>query len=187
MTDENIQEEENIENEIDALKARASVLGIDFHPNIGVDKLKERLAAAMAPKVESADASAEPAKVATKRDEIARSKKAATQLLRVRLTCMNPNKKEWEGEVFSAANSQIGTQKKYVPFNVVWHVPRIILNLIEERKCQVFYTEIDARTKEKTRRGKQQKEFAIEYLDPLTEKELRELAQRQQMANGTAA
>ena len=112
-----------------------------------------------------------------------RRKREASELVRIRLTCMNPNKREWEGEIFSAGNSLVGTFTKYVPFNVDdgWHVPQIILEMIRARQCQIFYTE-KSRNGVNVRKGKLIKEFNVEVLPPLTPAELHDLAQRQAMA-----
>ena len=98
---------------------------------------------------------------------------------------MNPAKAEWDGEIFVAGNSLIGSIKKFVPFNADdgWHVPNIILQMLRERQCQIFVTEKDSRGN-KIRKGKLIREFAIEVLEPLTEEELHDLAQRQAMAKG---
>lgn len=192
MTDENLNVEV-IEDELETLKARADLMGVSYHPNIGVANLRARLEEQLETKgLETEEAAPEvvettltPAQLEAQR--INRLRKEAIALKRIRVTCMNPNKKEWEGEVFTVANSVVGTQKKYVPFNTEWHVPQIILNMIQERECQVFYTVVDPRTRQKSRKGKQTKEFAVEILPMLDEKQLKDLAQRQQMASGTTA
>lgn len=197
MTDENIDttdielDEALKAAEFEALKERATKLGLKFHPNIGEEKLREKVKEFMEKEAaeEKEEKSVEEEPVAPKPETDAefrrRKKKEAAALVRVRITCMNPNKREWEGEFFIAANSVVGTFAKYVPFNTEWHVPQIILNQIQQRKCQVFYTALDGRGN-KIRKGKLVPEFSIEILPPLTKKELHDLAQRQAMANGTA-
>jgi len=182
---------------LEDLKERATKLGIKFHPMIGEDKLREKVAEVMArldgentPASEESDAvaatSAYVAPKETKAQQAYRLKSEASELIRVRVTNMNPNKREWEGEIFTAANSVVGTFRKFVPFNVPWHVPRIILEQLRQRQFQHFTTEVDQRGN-KVRRGRLIAEFAIEELSPLSEKELKELAQRQAMAAGTSA
>lgn len=177
--------------ELDALKARADILGIKYHPAIGLDKLSAKVTAALEAKeseVEENTVAAKPKVVANK--DLTESQKRkkireeATKLQRVRIACMNPNKREWQGETFSVGNSLLGQIKKYVPYDTEWHVPQIILNAIKERTCQVFTTTTGPRG-QKTRTGKLTTEFAIEHLPPLTGKELHDLAQRQAMANGS--
>jgi hypothetical protein len=112
-----------------------------------------------------------------------RKKREANELIRIRITCMNPAKKEWEGELFTAGNSVVGSFSKFVPFNIDegWHVPRIIYNQIVQRQFQTFRNE---KTKNgvTVRRSGLIREFAIEVLPQLSLDELQELAQRQAMA-----
>lgn len=172
------------QDELTTLKARADLLGITYHPSIGLEKLREKINAAT-----SDEAVKEPVQtVATANEETAnerriRLKKAALELVRIRVTCMNPAKAEWEGEIFTVGNSAVGSITKYVPFNADagWHVPRIIYQQLVERQCQIFTTVSDSRGN-KSRKGKLIREFAIEVLPPLTAEELRDLAQRQAMA-----
>jgi hypothetical protein len=222
-----------VADELTTLKERADLMGITYHPSIGLEKLRakvnEAIAAEGAPK-ESADYSADldtdieddpvPAapmasapvqanqapvfiqapvqavKYITPKqhaDQISvgpdtetigakrlRLKRHANELIRIRVTCMNPAKKEWEGEIFAAGNNLVGTLKKYVPFGADegWHVPRIMYNVIRDRMAQIFVTVTDEK-KNKVRRGKLIREFAIEVLEPLTPVELSELASRQ--------
>lgn len=178
-------------SELDALKARADMLGLNYHPNIGLEKLRAKVTAAMADEPEAAEEdSPESAPAAPKVVEETtmqrriRKRKEATELVRIRVQCMNPAKKEWEGEIFTAGNSLVGSFSKFVPFTDAedgWHVPRIIYNQIIERQCQVFTTVTDARGN-KSRKGKLIREFAVEVLPPLTAAELKDLAQRQAMA-----
>lgn len=175
--------------ELENLKVRADKLGVKFHPSISADKLREKIKAAQA-EGEGQAGSDEP-KVATGTDEESpaakklRLKREGLKLVRVRITCMNPAKKEWEGEIFTVSNNAVGTVKRYVPYNAEdgWHVEQILLNQLRERQCQIFVTEKDSRGN-KIRKGKLIREFAIEVLDPLTEEELADLAQRQAMAKG---
>ncbi len=168
-------------DELTSLKARADLMGISYHPSIGVEKLREKLNAAIAPKEEEAPVPAAGEETATQKR--ARLQREATELVRVRVSCMNPFKKEWEGEIITTGNSAVGTIKKYVPFNTEdgWHIPRMIYNQLVQRECQIFVTVRDSRGNT-SRKGKMIKEFAIEVLPPLTTEELAELARRQAMA-----
>lgn len=181
-------------DELTQLKSRATLMGIQFHPTIGVEKLRAKIQEAIdaegAPKT-AADpnpATDEPKTGKTTAEESPgqmrqRLKREALALVRIRLTCMNPAKKEWDGEIITAGNNLIGTVKKFVPFHADegWHVPKVILNVLRDRQCQVFYTE-RSKNGVNIRKGKLIKEFAIEVLPPLTPEELHDLAQRQAMA-----
>lgn len=182
MSDDN--EEVLVQDELTVLKARAQVLGISFHPSIGLDKLREKVNAATSdvPEV-SVETVAQPAVAETPVQKRLRLKQDAMRLIRIRLTCMNPAKAEWEGEIFTVGNSAIGSVKKFIPFNADdgWHVPHIMYEQLLQRQCQVFTTVTDSRGN-KIRRGKLIREFAIEVLPQLTKAELAELAQRQAIA-----
>lgn len=191
MTDEtnlieDTQEDEvGVQDELDALKARANLLGVKFHPSIRLEKLREKVNAAVTSEGEAEEApnTTSETKEETIGEKRKRLKTEALKLVRIRLTCLNPAKKEWEGEIITVGNSLIGSVKKFVPFNADdgWHVPHVIYQHLKERQCQIFQTATDARGN-KVRKGKLIKEFAIEVLPPLTKEELDELARRQAMA-----
>jgi hypothetical protein len=179
----------DVPDELTTLKARADRLGISYHPSIGLEKLKEKVNAT----VTATEVKAEAPEVTVTAEESKeqrrkRKRLEANTLVRVRITCMNPAKKEWEGELFTAGNSVVGSFTKYVPFNTDegWHVPQIILNQIQQRMCQIFVSSKDDRGNT-VRKGKQIKEFSVEIMPSLSEEELRNLAQRQAMANGTSS
>lgn len=177
-----------VPDELASLKKRADVMGLSYHPSIGVEKLREKIAAKLSgakPEDDETETAAPVEKGESLVQRRVRKKREASELVRIRVTCMNPLKTEWEGEIFTAGNRAVGTFKKYVPFNADdgWHVPRIIYNQMVQRQCQVFQTVKDSRGN-RTRKGKLIKEFAIEVLPPLTERELKDLAQRQAMARG---
>lgn len=171
------------QDELTVLKQRADLLGISYHPSIGVEKLREKIAAKLSDEPTESEAPVNASADESEAQRRLRKKNEASALVRIRVSCMNPFKKEWEGEIFTAGNSVVGTFKKYVPFNAEdgWHVPRIIYNQIVQRQCQVFYSTKDNRGNT-IRRGKLIKEFAVEILPPLTKEELHDLAQRQAMA-----
>lgn len=171
------------QDELTTLKARADLMGVSYHPSIGLDKLREKVNASLTEPVVEAPVVLKKVVESENQAKI-RLRKECSSLVRVRLTCMNPAKKEWEGELFTGGNSVVGTFTKYVPFNndEGWHIPRIILNIIDERKCQIFYTVVDSRGN-KSRKGKLIKEFAVEVMPDLTASELHDLAQRQAMGN----
>lgn len=180
------------QDELETLKARATQLGLQFHPSIGLDKLREKVAAKLNDQPEPLDETkpaTSPAVAAAPVETDGQKRKRlqlhASELIRIRLTCMNPAKKEWDGEIFAAGNAAVGTVKKYVPYNGGedgYHVPRIIYEQLLTRQYQTFYNE---KTKNgvTVRKGKMVREFAIEVLPQLTAEELAELARRQAAAH----
>lgn len=198
MNTEDLQNQEDTGNELpktdelSALKARADFLGVAYHPSIGVDKLRAKVAAHIEgkPDPDAKEAAPAPAvgEVENENTRRLRLKQEATKLTRVNVTCLNPAKREWPGEIFTVGNAMVGTLRKFVPFNTTdgWHVPEAILRMMEERECQVFTnkTVIIAGRDQKVREGKMIREFAIQRLPALTGEELKELGRRQAMAAG---
>lgn len=179
-------EDTPVQDELETLKGRADKLGIKYHPSISVDKLRDRISETLEGKEEEPEKEKDPVVGKETENEFRlRKRKEANKLVRVQITCMNPTKSEWEGEVFTTGNSYIGTFSKYVPFNVEWHVPQVILKQIKQRQCQVFISKRSSRGQTE-RVGKVIKEFNVAELEPLTEQELTELRRRQAMANNTA-
>jgi hypothetical protein len=188
MSEQNQDTETQVstQDELAALKARADMMGVNYHPSIGLEKLREKVNAAIAGEATKEEAPAAPAAKSGEETEGQRTKRLkddAHRLVRVRLVCMNPAKAEWPGEIVSVGNAVVGSVSKYIPFNADegWHIPNIILQHLKERQCQVFHTVQDSRGN-KTRKGKLIREFSIEELPPLTQEELHDLAQRQAMA-----
>lgn len=195
-----MSENETVQDDLATLKARADMLGVTYHPSIGVEKLRDKINAALADKPQGSDTVTNPdpdpttdptpaPAVDVAPETLAQRRKRlkleATALVRIRLTCMNPAKREWEGEIITVGNALVGTLTKFVPFNAEegWHVPKMMYEFLKERQCQIF---VAKKTKHgvTVREGKLIKEFAIEVLPPLTDRELRDLAQRQAMAAG---
>ena len=192
-TVENTPEKPPEYDELFALQQRCNMLGIKYHPRAGVDKLRIKIEAHQSKDTEGLDAQ-DIVKMKTSpgdvdalthedfmRETQQRARKNINRLVRVRVTCMNPNKTEWEGEIFSVGSAKLGTFKKFVPFGHVTHVPKIMYDHLKDRKYTHFYNAKGPRG-EKIRKGRLQSEFAIETLDPLTPKELKELGQRQLIA-----
>ena len=195
------------QQEYDALLQRAEMLGLKIHPKTGLEKLRIKVnnaikgASTDEEELQEEDKSeiSQKAKVTTKKkkanytmltheqflkERSDQMKKNINKLVRIRVTCMNPNKSQWEGEIFSVGSAKLGTFKKYVPFNAEegWHVPQIIVDAIKERKFTQFYT-VRGPQGQKIRKGKLVPEFNIEILPPLTQAQLKELARKQAMQN----
>lgn len=163
--------------EFQALKDKADLLGIKYHPNISEEKLRERIAEFEAGQdTDTVSVTDTEAEYTAEEDP--------TALVRVRVTCMNPNKRKYTGDMITVGNSKIGTLRKFVPFGHEWHIPRIMLNVMKDKEFRQSRTVKEG--------GKERvinefvKEYAIEVLPALTADELKELAQRQAMASGDA-
>lgn len=203
------QEPLAVPDPLESLKAKADKMGIKYHPSIGLDalrnKINEKLAGneesteevvseapkVAAPAVDPDAPKLTPEVIAEKKENVIltpaekrlQAKAEATRLVRVRLSCMNPNKKAWEGEIITVSNGLVGSMKKYIPFNNEegWHIPYMMFLHLKDRECQIFVQKRNGRG-QKVMQPKLIKEFAIELLPDLTEGELKDLAQRQAVA-----
>ena len=177
------EEEQMAQYELESLRSQAEMLGVKYSANIGIETLRKRVQLAREENEIAAEAKVEKAAAS---NSFEAKKKAASKLVRVRITCMNPNKKAWPGEIFSVGSAKLGTFKKFVPFNADdgWHVPQIMLDMIRSRKFSTFYDEVGPKG-QKVRKSRLIPEYSVEVLPDLTENELKELARKQALANGS--
>lgn len=158
------------EAELASLKARAKTLGIEHSPNIGLDKLREKVNTFLS-------IPDEPEPVRTLYQDIYDEE---MKLIRIKLTNMNPRKRGLPSEVFTVANEYLGTVRKVIPYEEEFyengfHVPNCIYKLLRDKE----YIHISTRKEDKLRVdipiARMVKEFNIEVLPPLTDKEIKEL------------
>lgn len=200
-------------NELSLLKDRARMMGITFSNNIGLEALRERINAKLSEEAQAneedddnvEEGDVEDAELEEPQDEAPAKKPARSgkktigelraemmedqlKLVRIRVTNMDPKKKDLHGEIFTTGNEVIGTVRKFVPFGEAtengYHVPYIIYKMMEERRFQHIRTTRDRQTGRIRVETSDQKEFAIEVLPPLTEAELEDL-KKAQMAAGS--
>lgn len=107
----------------------------------------------------------------------------AMRLIRVKITNLDPKKKDLPGEIFTVANGIIGTVRKFIPYGDAtengYHLPYVIYRQLDKRKFQHIITKRDPRTGENTVQERWVKEFSLEVLPPLTQEELDKLAHAQ--------
>lgn len=196
--------EENQKTELEVLKDRARMMGIQFSNNIGVEALRARIEAKMNGEEEQSQEQEKPAQEtqATEPNPLGEtpSDKPLTQaelrkkiiaeqtrLVRIRITNLDPKKKDLPGEIITVANEYMGTIRKYVPYGEVtengYHVPYCIYKMLDKRRFLDIRTKKDNKGQTVVRSG-YVKEFAIEVLPQLTQEELNRLA-NQQAAAGT--
>lgn len=170
-------------DELTELKKRADIMGIKYGPNISVATLKAKIEEALTedvPKVEEEDS--KPVKIKESISKKTDERKEANKLVRCIITCLDPLKKSISGEIFTAYNESAGVVAKYIPFNVPYHVPQLILKQIRAAKCTVFTHKKDSKDEQEYRLTSA---YGIEELPPLTQKELDELARSQARAGAT--
>ncbi len=164
-------------SERDSLKALADQQGLTYKENIPTDRLRALVYGAV-------DDVNEPVAVVEESpaDKRLRIRNAALKLIRVNITCMNPAKAAYTGELFTIGNSIIPTITKMVPFGTPegYHIPQILLDHIKGKEFQTFIPKkgkngIDTVTSKCIR------EYAVEILPSLTPTEIQEIAKLQAM------
>lgn len=175
------EQTETFQSELSLLKEQARRMGISFANNANIAKMKQLIDEHIA-KVESGRV----APTIDNRSEKVKIRDEAMKLVRIRIQVLNPAKQKWTGEYFTAGNDLIGHVTRFVPFNAeggVWHVENILVDVLRSRKYQSFPEITDPQNKRKGTddyfNGKLLPEFSIQILPPLTEEELKEIADRQ--------
>lgn len=189
---------ENLPTRKQMLMQKARIMGISFSNNISEDALAEKINAKLnnetPPKEEATSdlnplagdrVGAVPAAKKTLRQRIVDEEMA---MVRVRVTNMDPKKKDLRGEIMTVANDYLGTVRKFVPFgedtDEGYHIPKCILTMMQERRFLQIREVRDRKTGIVRPETAWVREFGIEILPPLTEQELKQLATAQ-IAAGT--
>ena len=198
---------------LEELHTIAKMEGIKHHPNIGQAKLYHKIKAfkehGLVPdpddiekatsvddtkllKVKEAeerlatglDSSSILLQQQSKQVNTMRERARASAMKRVIVTCMNPIKGDYRGEIFKARNHFSGAVTRFIGYSgEPQHVEQILLNVLKEKVFQTFVTKEDTRGN-KYRAGVQRPEYTIVYLDNLTKKEVTELVEAQAL-NGS--
>jgi len=161
-----------VPSELDSLKQIANNMGITYSGNIGVDTLKKKIEEAKSKTVASSSM-ADPVNI---RHTDVRNE--STKLVRVRVASMNPADRAHKGILISVSNAAVGTLKKFVPFNVDYHIPKIMYNVMKSKKHRVTKVEATSSGK-KVSRNTFIPSYSIEVLPQLNEQELADLADDQ--------
>jgi hypothetical protein len=176
--------------ELDLLKLRADQLGVKYHHKIGAVKLSKMIDAELAVEDKPTSLTSSNTPISDPKtpgeNRVALSKEA-NKLVRVRVANMNPTKKSYPGEIYTVANSVVGTIRKYVPFNNEegYHVPQMMLNMMQEKECQIWVKKKQPNGIEVTR-PKLIKELNVEIMPALSLIELQELAATQAASHSLA-
>lgn len=168
------------DDELTLLKRQARAMGIPFSNNIGVETLRAKIKAVKEGEAEekktleeqaTAALQKKPVKKLSLRDKLRRENLA---LVRVRVTNLDPKERELPGEIFTVANEYVGTVRKYVHFNVPWHVPKCIYKMIRNQKfLNIRVYKQNGREMVETSWSPK---YSVEVLPPLTKEELQKLA-----------
>ena len=200
-------------DELTALKARADQIGMKYHPNIGLDKLRAKVnaritgmtdtdadeedevedqndKAPVAVVPETPVISVRPKTKAEKTQDLRNAVvKDSMALVRCKIYNLDPRKRDLKGEIITVANKFIGKVTKFIPFGEEteggYHIPKVIYDdLVARRFLDLRSKEVNGKTVV-TRR--EVPEYNIIVLPQLTQEELQELAIRQQAAQRLGA
>ena len=183
--------------ELSVLKERANQMSIPFSPNIGLAALKAKVNAAlndepipedevpakrqpvknMYPDTVTESPNAAPETVIQMKNRL---RKEANRLVRVNVMNRNPAMKDYTGDWYCVGNGIVGDVRKFVQYDTQdgFHVPYIIYLHLCEKEYQVFVETTDKKGRPLIT-CKNVKELSVELLDPLTNDELQDLANRQ--------
>jgi hypothetical protein len=193
-------EGETAVDELALLKERAKQMGIPFSNNISLETLRKRISDKMegkdVPEVNPLTGDAEiaaitsaPAKLDAKQNALALRKmmqREQMKLVRVRITNMDPKKKDLPGEIWTVSNEYLGNVRKMIPYGEQtdegFHIPYCLFRLLQSKRFLHIRTVKDRVTGVERQEKQWVKEFSLDVLPDLTKEELARLAAAQAAA-----
>ena len=193
-------EGETAVDELALLKERAKQMGIPFSNNISLETLRKRISDKMegkdVPEVNPLTGDAEiaaitsaPAKLDAKQNALALRKmmqREQMKLVRVRITNMDPKKKDLPGEIWTVSNEYLGNVRKMIPYGEQtdegFHIPYCLFRLLQSKRFLHIRTVKDHVTGVERQEKQWVKEFSLDVLPDLTKEELARLAAAQAAA-----
>ena len=193
-------EGESAVDELALLKERAKQMGIPFSNNISLETLRKRISDKMEGKdepevnplsgdVEIAAITSAPKKLDAKQNALALRKmmqRDQMKLVRVRITNMDPKKKDLPGEIWTVSNEYLGNVRKMIPYGEQtdegFHIPYCLFRLLQSKRFLHIRTVKDRVTGVERQEKQWVKEFSLDVLPDLTKEELARLAAAQAAA-----
>lgn len=193
-------ESEAAVDELTLLKERAKQMGIPFSNNISLETLRKRIADKMEGKDEPevnplagdseiAAITAAPKKLDAKQNALALRKlmqREQMKLVRVRITNMDPKKKDLPGEIWTVSNEYLGNVRKMIPYGEQtddgFHIPYCLFRQLQSKRFLHIRTVKDRVTGLERQEKQWVKEFSLDVLPDLTKEELARLAAAQAAA-----
>lgn len=193
-------EGETAVDELALLKERAKQMGIPFSNNISLETLRKRIADKMEGKEDPevnpltgdekiAAITSAPKKLDAKQNALALRKmmqRDQMKLVRVRITNMDPKKKDLLGEIWTVSNEYLGNVRKMIPYGEQtdegYHIPYCLFRLLQSKRFLHIRTVKDRVTGMERQEKQWVKEFSLDVLPDLTKEELARLAAAQAAA-----
>ena len=155
------------ETEVDSYRAdllsRAATLGISVHHNAKNETIAAKISAAL--KEDEPEATSPKASL----------KKEQMELKRVIVTSNDPMKADQTGDILRVSNKLTGNVAFYFPFGKPWHIPKIVLDAVREKKLFLHSARKDGREVV----ARTVPAYNIQELPSLTEKELERITAKQ--------
>lgn len=185
--------EDQQSNELDILKFRAKQIGVKFREDIGIETLRKRIEDHLSGNKddggEEGVTTQSPKKARESNDVLIRRhlQKEQMKLVRIRISNLDPKKRDIPGEIISVSNHYLGTVKKYVPYGEHseegYHVEKCLYTFLKNRRFLSIRTVKDKNSPTGVRiQSDWVPEYSIEVLPDLTQKELDRLAAKQAAA-----
>lgn len=164
----------SLQDELETQKAQAELLGVEVTEEDTAETISAKIAEAV-----NSDKSDKTTEEKTNPTTNVSDMTKAHALVRCRITCLNPAKSAFEGEIFTVGNDFIPPIRRYVPFNKVWHVEAFLLEVIKGRTFLYMPQKPATSGSQGFGSDFQQRElrpeFSIEILPQLTEEELEQM------------
>ncbi len=155
----------------DELRKLADVLKIDVRTNASKDSLITAITKILFSPTNTTPIEIDPNVL------LDNERKQAEKLVRVIVVPQNPLEAKLNGVLISVGNNVIGTIRRFVPFNVPWHIEQVIYDHLVTKQYQTFYV-VKQQGREITR-SRYVPAYAVNSLPSLTQEELNTLAKEQ--------
>lgn len=163
-------------SDLEKIRKTATALGIEFTNEVSLEVLRNLI-----------NKELNPDETKTSIEEARRAKiKERNQLIRVHIEALEDNERNMTGKVFTVGNRYC-TFKKYVPFGEYcgegYHLPKAIVDVLESQKFVKKSLKKDPISGKDQIKETVSPRYSIKILPQLTEKQLKDLADRQRATN----
>lgn len=171
---------------LEQLKEKADSLGIKYSASLkNPETLLKKIEAEILLLAEEEELNQEAAKGthadSRSEEEIAAENLAkAKELVRVKVSCLNPALKSRGGVRVQVGNAKLGMIGRHIPFDHEWHVERILVEELRNRQYMSF-EEREGKYGIKVKDKRMVPAFNVIELAPLTKAELEQLAEDQRV------
>lgn len=175
-------------NERSYWKEQAQIRGIDFPSNIPTEKLKTLVQTRIA-EMEAQRSAGTRGRNALEKlaPEVLSNIDKATALVRFKIDVLDPSRQDWTGMYVTGGNDNFSAVRRLIPFNApVWHAERILVEILKNTRYSYRKSEKHPRLRahiDNVSKAKLLPCFRITELPPLTESELKALAEQQAVNN----